>query len=78
MIYAPTASIFDSDAYGVNTDNPVSAYEFIDDALKTKDEKAIEEAIEDFIKETASEYFRTSEWDEEYWEAWRYKLIELM
>ena len=34
MIYAPTASIFDSDAYGVNTDNPVSAYEIIDDALK--------------------------------------------
>lgn len=33
MIYPYTASIFDSDAYGVDTDNPESAYEIIDNSF---------------------------------------------
>lgn len=78
MIYPPKASIFDSDAYGVNTDSPVHPSEIIEDSLKYKDEIAITEAIQDFIKDTAEEYFNTSGWDEEWWDAWRDKFTELM
>lgn len=78
-IYAPNASIFDSDAYGTNTDNPPpSAYEVINDSLKVKDERAITESICDFIKELASEYFNTYEWDDEWWDAWEDKFRELL
>lgn len=78
MIYAPNASIFDSDAYGINTDNPVSASEYIDNSLKVKEERAITESIRDFIKETAQVYFNTSEWDDDMWDAWEDKFRELM
>ena len=77
-IYAPNASIFDSDAYGINTDNPASAYEVINDSLKVKDERAITKSIRDFIKELASEYFNTYEWDDEWWDAWEDKFRELL
>lgn len=78
MIYAPTSSIFDSDAYGINTDSPASPSEIIENELKLKDEIAIEDAIKDFIKDLAEEYFNTSEWDDEWWDAWITKLNELM
>lgn len=73
-----SASIFDSDAYGVDTDNPEHPSEIIDSALKIKDERAIEESIRQFMTDTAAEYFNTSEWDDEWWEAWRDKFTELM
>jgi hypothetical protein len=73
-----SASIYDSDAYGVDTDSPASAYEIIDDSLKLKDEIAISDKIIEFIKDTADEYFNTSEWSDEMWDAWRDKFTELM
>ncbi len=78
MIYPYTASVFDSDAYGVDTDSPESAYEIIDNELKLKDEIEIEDSIRDFIRETAKEYFNTSEWNDEWWDAWEDKFRELM
>ena len=77
MLYPYTASIFDSDAYGVDSDSPESAYEIIDNSLRAKDEIAITEAIKDFIRETAEEYFNTYEWDDEWWDAWHDKVREL-
>ena len=70
MIYPYTANIFDSDAYGVDTDSPESAYEIIDNSLRAKDETAIKDAFNEWVKETAEEYFNTFEWGDEEWEAW--------
>lgn len=78
MKHEPTASIFDSDAYGVNTDLPVTAYEMIDECLKPADEKRITKEINEFIEELASEHFNTSEWNDEHWDAWMDKFKELM
>ncbi len=74
MIYPYTASIFDSDAYGVDTDNPESAYEIIDNSLRAKDETAIKDAFNEWVKEMAEEYFNTSKWGDEEWEAWYEKV----
>ena len=73
-----SASAFDSDAYGVDTDSPAHPSEIIDNELKLKDEIAIEDSIKQFIKDLAAEYFNTSEWDDEWWDAWRDKFTELM
>jgi len=76
-IYTDTI-IFDSDAYGIDTDSPASAEELLNDSLKPSDEKAITESISNFIEELASDYFYTSNWDDEWWDAWRDKFTELM
>ena len=78
MIYPYTASVFDSDAYGVDTDNPESAYEIIDNELRAKDEIAIMCEVREFIKDMASEYFNTYKWDDEWWDAWHDKVRELV
>ena len=74
MIYPYTASIFDSDAYGVNTDSSESAYEIIDNELRAKDETAIKDAFNEWVKEMAEEYFNTAKWGDEEWEAWYEKV----
>lgn len=74
MIYPYTASVFDSDAYGVDTDNPESAYEIIDNSLRAKDETEIKDAFNEWVKEMAEEYFNTAEWGDEWWEAWYEKV----
>lgn len=73
MVYY-TASIFDSDAYGVDTDSPESAYEIIDNSLRAKDETAIEDAFKEWVRDMADEYFDTSRWGDEEWEAWHEKV----
>ena len=78
MKYRNTANIFDSDAYGVDTDSPEDPYEIINDSLCLKDERNISDAIKDFVKEAADEYFDTSEWDDAWWEAWEEKFRELI
>ena len=74
MIYPYTASTFDSDAYGVDTDSPESAYEIIDNTLRAKDETAIDDAFREWVRDMAGEYFNTSEWNDEWWEAWYEKV----
>lgn len=74
MIYPYTASIFDSDAYGADTDSPESAYEIIDEALRAKDEIAIKDAFNEWVNEMAEEYFNTFDWGDEEWEAWHEKV----
>ena len=74
MMYSYTASIFDSDAYGVDTDSPESAYEIIDNELRAKDETAIKDAFNEWVNEMAEEYFNTSDWGDEEWEAWHEKV----
>ena len=59
-----------SDAYGVDTDNPESAAEIIENTLTKKDEEEIASAVYDFKRELASVYFNTSHWDDEWWDAW--------
>ena len=73
-----SASAFDSDAYGIDTDSPASAEELLNDSLKPSDERAITESISNFIEELASDYFYTSNWNDEWWDAWRDKFRELM
>lgn len=70
--------VFDSDAYGVNTDSPESAYEEINNALRIKDEEKIADAIREFRENLADEYFYTSNWNDEHWEAWNEKFLELV
>lgn len=77
MIYPSTHS-FSSDAYGVNTDNPESAWEMIDGGLKKKDEEAIQESMRDWAKSLANDYFNTEAWGEYEWSAWMEKIIELI
>lgn len=78
MVYPNTANVWDSDAYGVDTDGPEDPYETINDGLRLKDEHNISDAIKDFVKEVADEYFDTSEWDDSWWDAWEDKFRELM
>lgn len=70
--------IYDSDAYGVDTDSPVTPYEEIDNKLKVMDEVRISDAIREFKEEIAYEYFNTGNWDDDFWEAWDEKFRELM
>lgn len=74
MIYPYTASVFNSDAYGVDTDSPESAYEVIDNELRAKDEIAIKDAFNEWVNEMAEEYFNTFDWGDEEWEAWHEKV----
>ena len=76
MIYG--TSTFQSDAYGVDTDNPPSPYELIDEHLKSKDEQKIYDAWVEFREEIASWYFNTGEWDDAWWDAWIEKIKELI
>ena len=78
MIYGTSTSTFPSDAYGVDTDNPPSPYELIDEHLKASDEEKIYDAWVEFREEIASWYFNTGEWDDAWWDAWIEKLKELI
>ena len=68
----------DSDAYGVCTDNPETPYEQIDNSLSRKDEQEIAELFDQFIKDTAREFFNVSGWDEEHWDGWKEKVSEII
>lgn len=77
-IYKDT-NVFDSDAYGVDTDNSDTAYEIIDSALNNECERAIEEGFRDWLFETAREYFtNVGEWDEEWQDAWRELVLDII
>lgn len=78
MIYGTSTSSFPDDGYGASTDNPPSAYEIIDQHLKSSDEDAIWDSWVEFYKEIASRYFNTEEWDDYWWDAWIDKLKELI
>ena len=78
MIHSYKSSIFDSDAYGADTDNPPSASEIINDSLKKKDESAIRTSMIDFARDLASVFFNTESWGDEEWDAWIEKAREMM
>ena len=78
MIYGTSTSSFPDDGYGWSTDNPPTAYEHIDHALSPKDEEEIKEAFKEFRETLAHEYFSCGCWDEEWWDAWNDKVIELI
>ena len=78
MIYSPNASIFDSDAYGVNTDNPECASEILDNMLNNGCRFTIKAGFNDWLKETAREYFDTSDWNDEYWDGWEEIIKEII
>lgn len=73
------SSVFDSDGYGVSTDNQPSSYEIIDNALTANNEKDISDSFRQWLEDTAREYFNdVGEWDEEFKDAWREKIIEII
>lgn len=73
-----SVSVFDSDGYGWNTDNPETPSEAIDNALKAKDEVEIADRIREEIETIAHDYFKCGTWDSEWWEAWKDKIKELI
>ena len=78
MKYSPHDSIFDSDAYGVDTDSPETAYEILDGMINPEHERKIREWFEDWLMEIAKEYFNTGGWDDEMFEAWESKVLEIV
>lgn len=66
-----------SDAYGVDTDNPPTPYEIIDERLKRSDEQKIYDEWVEFREDMASRYFNTDEWDDAWWDAWIDKIREI-
>ena len=76
-VWGTSTSTFPDDAYGYDTDNPPTAFEIMDYELSAKTETEITDKIIEFRKELAREYFNTSEWDEEWWDAWNEKFYEL-
>ena len=69
-VHSSRSSVFDSDGYGCDTDLPLSAYEILNDALNAQSLRAIQDGYNDWVRDTAYEYFDTSDWNEEFWDAW--------
>ena len=69
-VHGSRSSVFDSDGYGCDTDLPLSAYEILTNALNAQSLRAIQDGYNDWVRDTAYEYFDTSDWDEEHWDAW--------
>ena len=69
-VHSSRSSVFDSDGYGCDTDLPLSAYEILEDALNAQSLRAIQDGYNDWVRDTAYEYFDTSDWNEEFWDAW--------
>lgn len=77
-IYKNT-NVFDSDGYGVNTDNPETEYEIIDNVLSKADEQRISDCFDEWLKDLAYDYFNgVGEWGDEFLDAWRSKVIEII
>ena len=70
-IRGTSTSTFPCDAYGVDTDNPPTAYERLDNVLNPQGERAIQDGYNDWLDQTAREYFDVSDWSEDEWDAWR-------
>lgn len=67
----------------VDTDNPESAYEFIDSVVGRKIIREsihanYEEMFEQWLEDMAREYFVTSDWDDDWWDAWRDIIYEII
>ena len=56
--------------YG-STDNPPTFKEILDNLLSPQNERAIHESYNEWLDQTAREYFDVSLWGEEEWDAWR-------
>ena len=69
-VHNSRSKVFDSDGYGCDTDLPLSAYEILNDALNAQSLRAIQDGYNDWVRDTAYEYFDTSDWNEEFWDAW--------
>ena len=78
MSMAEWSRRFESDAYGVDTDSPESAYETIDNMLTASDEARIAQLFREFKVDVAREFFATGEWNDEWWDAWNDKVSELI
>ena len=78
MIYGTSTTSFPDDAYGVDTDLPVTPYEIFDDSLNKLCEDAIRQGFEDWLRQTAGEYFDTWSWNDEWWSDWKTKVWEII
>lgn len=70
-IHSSTSGVFDSDAYGVDTDNPPAPFEILDNAITPQCERSIQDSYNEWLYQTAREYFDTWNWDEDFWDAWK-------
>ena len=78
MIYGTSTNSFPDDAYGVDTDLPETPYEIFDNALNRQCEDAIKAGFQDWLEETAREYFDTWNWDSDWWSDWKTKVWEII
>jgi hypothetical protein len=78
LIYGTNTSTFPDDGYGVNTDNPPSPYELIEERLKSDDEAKIYDEWVEFREDMAARYFNTDDWDDAWWDAWIDKLKDII
>lgn len=70
-IYGTSTSSFPSDAYGVDTDLIPSVHARMENKISPQIKRALQDGYNDWIDETAREYFDVSDWDDEHWDAWR-------
>ena len=59
-----------SDGYGCDTDLIPSVHARMENKISPQIKRALQDGYNDWVRETAYEYFDTSDWDEEFWDAW--------
>ena len=67
-------SFADSDGYGADTDLIPSVHARMESKISAQIKRAIQDGYNDWVRETAYEYFDTSDWDDEWWDAW-YEIV---
>ena len=67
-------SFADSDGYGADTDLIPSVHARMESKISPQIKRALQDGYNDWRRETAYEYFDTSEWDDEHWDAW-YEIV---
>ena len=73
-VHSPRSSVFDSDGYGCDTDLIPSVHARLENKISPQIKRALQDGYNDWVRETAREYFDTSDWDDEHWDAW-YEIV---
>ena len=60
-----------SDGYGADTDLIPSVHARMENKLNPQCLRAIQDGYNDWLDQTAREYFDVSDWDDEHWDAWK-------
>lgn len=72
-IHSNGSDVWDSDGYGSETEYQEPS-EMIEEKLTAKDNTEIAIDVADFMKDLASRFFNTDEWEDAEWTAWYDKI----